>query len=216
MLKWLLRWYKSDAKFEGQTLLLSLYEGDRGIGDLHDNNAELRLWLPEPLRMALNQTKMELETTESKYLREFLIIYLYGVHELLKMNANQTGLYFVPPPPPADPDIESGILYSKAAMDEVIPGLGKNIIACKLRLPSKIKADLQQLADERGLPLGRFVREILVQHFLGHTVWPDRFVLFPEQQRIADDWVEERIEAICLLSDQVDIEASNPVESYWW
>ncbi|MEQ1621821.1 MAG: hypothetical protein ABL919_10480 [Methylococcales bacterium] len=215
MLKWLLRWYKSDSNSEVQSLT-SLYEGDRGIRDLHDNDAELRLWLPEPLRLALNQTTRELQTTESKYLREFLTVYLYGVHEILRMNANKTGLYFVPPPPPPDPDADSGIRYSKAPMSEVIPGLGKNIIACKLRLPSKIKADIQKLADERGLPLGRFVREILVQHFLGHTVWPDRFVHLPEQQRIADDWVEGRIEADCRLYGQVDFEIETPIASYDW
>ena len=161
MLKWLLRWCQSDATNDGGSQLTGLYDGDRGIADLHDNDAELRLWLPEPLRMALNQTAKELITSESQYLRELLTIYLYGVHEILRMRANKTGLYFVPPPLP-----DNDIRFSRAAMSDVIPGLGKNIIACKLRLPSKIKNDLQFLANQRGVPLGRFVREILVQHFL--------------------------------------------------
>ncbi|MDP2394351.1 MAG: hypothetical protein Q8M21_13955 [Methylococcaceae bacterium] len=214
MLKWLLRWHQSNTINENKSPLTPLYEGDRGIVCLHENDAELRLWFPEPLRMALNQTCRELDITESQYLREFLTVYLYGVHEILRMRADKTGLYFVPPTPEPSPD--SGIRYSKAAMSEVIPGLGKNIIACKLRLPSKIKDGLQQLAGEREMPLGRFVREVLVQHFLGHTVWPDRFVHFPEQQRIADDWVEERIEAINLRSDEVDTKLDAPVLSYWW
>jgi predicted DNA-binding protein len=209
MLKWLLRWCKSDATTDGGSQLTGLYDGDRGIADLHDNDAELRLWLPEPLRMALDQTAKELITSESQYLRELLTIYLYGVHEILRMRANKTGLYFVPPPPP-----DNGIRFSKAAMSDVIPGLGKNIIACKLRLPSKMKTDLQFLAERRGIPLGRFVREILVQHFLGHTVWPDRFQEYPEQQ-IADNWVDGRIEAISKFSDQVDSDMEMPVQDIW-
>jgi hypothetical protein len=124
MLKWLLRWYKSDSNSEVQSLT-SPYEGDRGIRDLHDNDAELRLWLPEPLRLALNQTTRELQTTESKYLREFLTVYLYGVHEILRMNANKTGLYFVPPPPPPDPDADS---IPKPLCLKLFLGLAKTLL----------------------------------------------------------------------------------------
>ncbi len=77
-----------------------------------------------------------------------------------------------------------------------------------------MKIDLQFLAERRGIPLGRFVREILVQHFLGHTVWPDRFQEHPEQQ-IADNWVNGRIEAIRKYSDQVDRDVETPVKDIW-
>lgn len=213
MLKWLFRWNGKDSNAQDSSTLTSLYEGDRGIVDLYENDAVIRLWVPEPLRMAMNQTCDELDSRESKYLREFLVVYLYGVHELLKMSAFKTGLYYEPPPSKLETD--SGIRFSRVSMDEVIPGLGKNIVACKLRLPSKIKDDLQQLAEQRGLPLGRFVREIFVQHFLGHTVWPNRFVHIHEQQRIADEWVDGRIESISIRSDDVDPTIDARVESFW-
>jgi hypothetical protein len=154
--------------------------------------------MSEPLRRAMDQTCDEINGSTSRYLREFLVVYLYGIHDLLKMRAFRTGLDYEPPP---QPRANSGIKFSRASMDEVIPGLGKNLVPCKLKLPSKMKVDLQQLADQRGIPLGRFIREILVQHFLGYTVWPDRFTPIPEEQKIADEWVDGLIESISILSD---------------
>jgi hypothetical protein len=78
---------------------------------------------------------------------------------------------------------------------DYIPGLGKNIVPLKLFLHEKMKADLQALADKAGIPLSQFVREILVSHFLGHAVWPERNALWTqEQQEIAEGWVSGNVE----------------------
>jgi hypothetical protein len=216
MLKWLFQWSGKSRKSENgnKPNLTTLYLGDRGIGELHENNAELRLWLPEPLRMAMEQSCQHLIIGESSYLREFLVIYLYGIHELLRMHTEKTGLYFVPPP--VEYERDTSIRFSRVRMDDIIPGLGKNIVACKLRLPLKMKTDLQLLADKRSIPLGRFVREILIQHFLGHTVWPDAFIHTLEQQNIADDWVEGNIEAISLRLEDVDHKKDTPIKDIWY
>ena len=110
----------------------------------------------------------------------------------------------------------SGIKFSRPSIDEVIPGLGKNLVPCKLLLPSKMKDDLQHLADQRAIPLGRFVREILVEHFLGYTVWPDRFIPIPEEQKIADDWVDGLVESISMRRDEVDTTIETPVKCFSW
>jgi hypothetical protein len=209
MLKWLLFWKSKNDPGENGSVLTMLYEGDRGLSELHHNDAELRLWLPEPLRIALHQTAQETGCRESQYLREFLVVYLYGVHELLQMRTHKTGLYFLPPPEPYDTEIQ----FSRQALSEVIPGLGKNIIPCKLRLPSKLKQDLQQLADKNGMPLGRFAREILVQHFLGHTVWPGTFHDQTEQ-KIADDWVNGMLNPYLKPSGQVDVNLETEVSLF--
>ena len=112
--------------------LNSLYEGDRGIHDLHLNKAELRVWLPIPAKRAMDECLDNLDVTAAKYLREFLVVYLYGGHELLRMKAEKTGLYFVPPPVP-----DSGIRFSRGSSDECVPGMGKNIVPLKLHLPKK-------------------------------------------------------------------------------
>ena len=214
MLKWLLDWRgkKKDKNELPQTVLTCLYQGDRGIDDLHDNDAVVRLWFPEPLRDAIYQTSCELETTESKYLREFLVVYLYGVHEILRMKENKTGLYYVPPP---QPNSDRGILFSRVSMSDVIPGLGKNIIAVKLRLPVKMKNDLQRLAKKQNVPLGQFMREILVQHFLGHTVWSEHLGYSPKYETLATDWENGRIEEINVRSQDVDTDTDTLVSTYW-
>ncbi|OAI09361.1 hypothetical protein A1359_02255 [Methylomonas lenta] len=209
MLKWLFFWKNKSHPGENNCALTALYEGDRGISELHHNDAELRLWLPEPLRIALHQTVQETGCQESQYLREFLVVYLYGVHELLQMRTHKTGLYFVPPPKSYHTDIR----FSRVALSEVIPGLGKNIIPCKLRLPSKLKADLQDLADKNGIPLGRFIREILVQHFLGHTVWPGKLDDRTEQE-VADDWVNGLLEPYLKPIEQVDVSLEAEVDEF--
>lgn len=171
--------------------LKSLYDGDRGTTDLYANDAQLRVWVPEPLSVAMKEVADRLDRPLAKYLREQLVVYLYGSHELLCMHDNNIGIFH--PPPPSKPD--SGTRFSRAHAVDYIPGLGKNIVPLKLFLHEKMKADLQGLADKAGIPLSQFVREALVSHFLGHTVWPERNQLWSrEQQEIADGWVSGSIE----------------------
>jgi predicted DNA-binding protein len=158
---------------------------DRGLHDLSKNDAELRVWLPEEGRAALDAIADRLDVVRAKYLREFLVTYLYGLHELLKMQTEQTGLYYVPPPS-NEPPLP---LYSRARTEECIPGLGKNIVPLKLYLPQRMKEDLQTLGDRAGVPLSQFAREALVSHFFGQTLWLDRlWKLSPEQERVVSEW----------------------------
>ena len=168
--------------------LNKLYVGDRGIYDMANNEAVLRLWLPVPLKNAMDEAMAVMDVTGAKYLREFFVVYLYGAHELLRMRAEKTGLYYVPPPAPHSEEISS-VLCSRVAVVDCIPGLGKNIVATKIRVPQKIKDDLGLLANNAGVPISRFVRELMVSHFLGHTVWPERFMDWEQdEEKIATDW----------------------------
>lgn len=162
------------------------------ILELHNNDAELRVWLPELCKKALDETVDFIQLTGSRYLRELFVIYLYGAHELMRMRSEKSGLYFEPPPPPPG---NNPPLFSRAAGKDVIPGLGKNIVALKIFLPQKIKNDLQVVADKAGIPLSQFVREILVSHFLGHTLWQERLRSWTqEEEEIAFKWEQGVIE----------------------
>ncbi|MDO9050534.1 MAG: hypothetical protein Q7U70_03470 [Methylotenera sp.] len=192
-----------------------LYEGNRGIDNLYANDTELRIWIPEPLNVAMKEAADFLRVSLSKHLRELFVIYLYGLHELLCMKENKTGIFHPPPPPKPD----NGIRFSRARVVDYIPGLGKNIVPLKLFLHEKMKADLQVLADKAGLPLSQFVREILVSHFLGHTVWPERNSLWTrEQQEIAHGWELGTIEEDGITSPTDDEEAAleGKVEVLHW
>lgn len=193
----------------------SLYEGDRGIRNLYANDSEMRIWIPEPLNVAMKEASDFLRVSLSQHLRELFVIYLYGSHELLCMKENKTGIFHPPPSPKPD----NGIRFSRARVVDYIPGLGKNIVPLKLFLHEKMKADLQVLADKAGVPLSQFVREVLVSHFLGHIVWPKRNSLWTsEQLNIAEGWVLGTIEEEDITSptDEEEAALEGKVEVLRW
>ena len=225
MLGTLLKWFKGNKPSSIPSRLSKLYEGDRGIHDLEENSDVLRLWLPEPLKRAMDECTTVMEVTASKYLRELFVIYLYGGHELLRMREENTGLYYISPPsPPAPPvpDSHSNVMFSRAATVDCILGLGKNIVPVKIYVPPKIKADLELLAIRAEMPLARFIRELLVSHFLGHTIWPERMSAWSQnEEKIASDWecgitVEKHVdEEAWLKADEAGQATSSKVETIW-
>lgn len=187
-----------------------LYEGDRGINDLHANDAEFRIYVSEPVWVAMKQVTRRLDSTLAAYLREWLVLYLYGAHELACMQDQRTGIYHPAPSPETTSDSNySGLpMFSRSRAIDCIPGLGKNIQPLKLFLPKKMKDDLQLLADDAGVPLSRFMREILTSHFLGHTVWPEQRSTWTEaQEKIADQWVQNRAHVVTIRSPTAEEEA---------
>jgi len=186
-----LNWFHDEAENppSGNAHLSKPYAGDRQLDQLYIHNAILRIWLPEPADLVMRQCTDELGVTTSKYLREFFVEYLYGKHELLRMKAERTGLYFEPLKIAEPDDYVSGLKFSKRARSEFIPEFGKNTAQLKLDLNEKIKADLQAQADKAGVPLGHFVREILISHLMGHTIWAERKPLWTAvEKQAADDW----------------------------
>jgi hypothetical protein len=175
---------------------------DRGLRDLTDNSAVLRFWLPEVGRKALDQTIKNSGIVAAKYLREFFVVHLYGEHELLKMQATKEGLYYVPPLKPLEHTSQRSseeVLYSRAPSVECIPGLGKNIFPFKIYLPQRVKDDLQGLADNTGIPLSQFIREILISHFFGQTFWPAKLKTWSEDQElIGEEWANRERKTVSI------------------
>lgn len=158
--------------------------------DLRANSAQMRVWLPEHTRLVMDRVVRVVDATLSEYLREFFVVYLYGINTLIEMKQTKTGLYYELPPVPESSINEGlGISFSRMRSVEYIPELGKNIKAIKIFLNAQIKADLQKLANKASMPLSQFVREILVSHFSGHTVWSERIKLISvEQEALANSW----------------------------
>lgn len=222
------------AELANRKPLTPLYEGDRGIRDLDTDDVELRVWVPVTVYVALKDMAVILDKTASRYLREFFAIYLYGAHDFEGMRQSHTGVFYDVTMHPADyaamkaklekelqdnPRSSTPAMFSRAPSVDFIPGLGKNIVPLKLFLHEKMKADLQALADKAGIPLSQFVREVLVSHFLGHTVWPERNQLWTrEQQEVADGWelggVEE--DQVISPSDEEEEALEGKVEYIRW
>ena len=190
-------------KQKGLHTLTALID-DRDLLDLTENSSVLRLWLPEAGRIALQQVTKNLGMVASKYLREFFVSYLYGTHELLKMQVKKKGLYYVPPPKVSEKDSSPRVMFSRAPSVECIPGLGKNLYPFKVFLPQRIKDDLQGLADKTGIPLSQFVREILISHFFGQTFWPAKLQPWSqENERIGKEWEQEERESVSVSYDNI-------------
>ncbi|MFZ2538221.1 MAG: hypothetical protein WAX04_04900 [Oscillospiraceae bacterium] len=153
--------------------LSPLYEGDRGLLDLSKDDATLRVYVPTTIDLALKDMMQISDMFANEYLKHFFVTYLYGAHELERMRVNKTGIFYEPPKVKASEvlDFSSDIRFSRSTRNESIEELGKNITQLKIFLPSKMKVDLQALADQANIKLSRFVREILIAHFLGHQVF---------------------------------------------
>jgi hypothetical protein len=170
---------------------LSAIVPDRGLhGDNRDPQTgfartfELRVWLQEPVKLALTEVSKEFERTMSGYVERLFVAHLYGMHELIRMDREQSGIYWQPPPDP-----KSICRYNSEAIAERIPHLGKNIYGFKMFIAPRIKNDLQAAADRVELPLSRYVRHLLVSHFFGDTFWPHRLPdWFLTKYSKADEW----------------------------
>lgn len=135
---------------------------------------QLRIWLPDPAKTALIEVCNRLGMSITVYLTELFATYLYGVHEVMLMRDNQTGLYDTDDLQLLSADqLESEALEDdEPAFDEPVPGMGKNIFALKIFLPAKLKNDLQQRADKARVPLGKFARAMICAHLFGRDVGP--------------------------------------------
>ncbi|NOU24090.1 MAG: hypothetical protein HOO90_00985 [Methylotenera sp.] len=200
---WIFSRKNTDKKTLADRPVLSpLYQGNRDLCDLTSRESELRVWLPATIFVALVDMAAISNNHRSDYLRKFFTHYLYGAHEFERMRQAHTGAFYDVSKHPVDllalkarEAQEPKILESRVANIECLRGLGKNIIPLKIFLATKIKDDLQLLADKTAMPLSQFVREILISHLLGHTVWPERFPAWSkEQEQLATSWEAAEVE----------------------
>jgi hypothetical protein len=186
-------------KPEGTRPVFSSIVANRQYMALHVDDAELRVWLPVACKRALDEIGRHYPGRKSALLREYFVAYLYGVHELLRMRASNVGLYYEPPISPTKGKGERTLddLAIPERSTEVIPGLGKNIMAIKIFIPGEIKTALQCLADDVPLPLSTLVRRLLISYLLGHTILPEKLKPWSvEEERIGLGWEDGSVDAI--------------------
>ena len=108
------------------------------------------------------------------YLTEFFAAYLFGVHELMRMQDGQYGLY-----EPVELRRGCACVFGAADeeeqedepdFDDPVPEMGKNIFSLKLFLPIQIKEGLQQRAGVAKVSLGKFARAMICAHLFGRAV----------------------------------------------
>lgn len=146
----------------------------RNYAGLNVQDEQLRIWLPDPAKIALMEVCERLNMSITAYLTELFANYLYGVHEVMRMRDHQTGLYNIYDLQLSDVDTYEAeeTEGDGPAFDEPVPEMGKNIFALKVYLPSKLKVGLQLRADRAQTPLGRFARAMICAHLFGRDVGP--------------------------------------------
>jgi len=150
----------------------------RNYAGLNIQDEQLRIWLPDPAKIALMEICNRLGMSITAYLTELFATYLYGVHEVMLMRDRQTGLYDADDMQFLDVDLYEVEQTEDdgPAFDEPVPEMGKNIFALKIFLPAKLKIGLQHRADKANAPLGRFARAMICAHLFGRDVGP-KFLL---------------------------------------
>lgn len=154
----------------------------RDYSGLNQQDCQLRVWLPDPAKQALEELCEINEMSMTAYLTEYFASYLFGRHEVMRMRATRSGLY--------EPEPESRYcamtplgIEQEDDEPETEPNLGKNIFALKIWLPGKIKDGLGSRADRAGVTLGEFSRALICTHLLGIEYWPE---MLAKSKRVLD------------------------------
>lgn len=170
---------------------LSFQQIAQGFGDFSDfrtHDAALKFWLPEPAEQALTQFCGTVDQSLSEWLRQFFVVYAYGLLALSVLNERCPGFSRDPPPlrfSMASPNDPPG---KKRVHTYWVPELGKNIAPIKVWIPARMKTDLRRLADHAEIPLSQFAREIVISRLLGHGTLPARPILTRAEPTAADAW----------------------------
>jgi len=173
------QWEHSDGKARLSTLIPG-----RDYSGMNRTSEQLRVWLPEPARVGLEEICERADLSMTAYLIEFFAAYLYGHHEVLKMQEGKTGLY-----EPVNRRSCAMSVSGPVSEPPPEPNFGKNIFAMKIFISDRIKSDLQALACLAGITLGEFTRELICAHLFGREYGPGRLMLWTEDElRQAKDW----------------------------
>lgn len=119
------------------------------------------MWLPEPLEERIAELARRRRSSRSDLIQETLSLCVYGAHRYEQMREEQQAFFWRK----AGPEFRS----TRAA-----PALDKSSDPCKVWLPQKLKADLTTLAQAAGMTYANYVRAILILHFMGRQLTPER------------------------------------------
>ncbi len=140
---------------------------NRDFSSVKTYDIALKIWLPEATKIALQEMCSFVDTTMSDIIRQTLFTYLYGRYDL--MASIERG--------EQDFNLSHPIRFSRSggkSSNNNSPELGKNRYDVKVWIATRMKNDLQLLADKADVTLSEFVREILISNLFGHTYFPER------------------------------------------
>jgi hypothetical protein len=139
------------------------------MGQLAQHDVAVKVWLPEVVAQTLKWVADHEGVSQSSWVREHLMGYVYGQAALLayRIRAKRAG----------NGDIRFSRSGGKQALGRWIykvPQLGKNAVAFKVWMGEQMQSDLSALATHAGVGLSPFLREVLVGELFGRGSLPER------------------------------------------
>ncbi|OOS00559.1 hypothetical protein B0187_01240 [Haemophilus paracuniculus] len=129
-------------------------------------NTIIKIWLPDIVYDCIQRQKGVgfLGFSNAEIIRNILIIHCYGFSAFQQIRGRNKST-------PSQQEKESNKLYSRSIEWEN-DQLGKNVNGVKISCHTKLKEDLQRLADLRELSLGEYIRKVITTHCLGNGFIP--------------------------------------------
>jgi predicted DNA-binding protein len=162
---------------------LAPYKGDLAVFR-SDEWEPMKVWLPEQVDEIIAQLSDHWSASRSAIIRDTLFVYVYGQYTFTQMQADRDGFFY-----------DSGTRFFSRSPNRM-QSLGKNTKNYKVFLPERLRDDLKTLANQSGLTLSHFTREVLISSFMGHQSLSERQTLLEEAKRQPQDWPPEQDEAL--------------------
>jgi len=134
------------------------------------NDVAIKFWLPELMGTILDESCELLHTTRSDLIRQTLFTYLYGRYDWMGMYERGERRF----------QLNRPALFSRqeatqeAEQPDIMRDMGKNIEDLKVWIPSKMKEDIQGLAQQTSISNSEVIREMIISTLIGHTYLPAR------------------------------------------
>lgn len=178
----------SDPRVRSARNLLALVPDMSDMLDTQD--VAIKIWLPEVVARTVKWLADYAGQSQSAWLREILLAYVYGRAALVAHRLRTEGRRL-------------DVMFSRKPVDRtqgrwvyLVPQLGKNEVAFKLWLSERMRTDLRSLAEHANTALSAFVREAIVADLLGRGSLPERPQIMGQPSARALAW--ERDEAVPL------------------
>lgn len=174
--------------------LAQLLPGVTDFQEFAHHDAALKFWLPEVVAVSVMDMSKRNGCSVAESLRQFFFQHCYGVYAYQLLLDFDSDLFKDCTPVFSNKQQAEGDRPGKRRIDTYwLPDLGKNVAPIKVWLPSRVKTDLQRLADHVGLSLSHYAREIVISRLMGHAKLPVREgMLETVNLSVARDWEQDR------------------------
>jgi predicted DNA-binding protein len=131
------------------------------------NDVSIKLWLPEKMTAALDRLSVEHEVSRPDILRWMFFEHVYG-RDVFAGLLEHTRLEVPKYSRKVGSEFQRTVPTARSIDLEY---LGKSTEDFKLWLPTRLKAALQELADNYQRPLSDYLRSVLARHLFGEKFY---------------------------------------------